>query len=100
MAVSRRPLAAEARIQSHGSSCGICGGQRGTEGECSPGTSAISCHSPFHQYSILMYRHVWYKRHIYGRSATGPKVRGPKPSRGRWILRVIKSVARFPSEGK
>jgi hypothetical protein len=32
--------------------------------------------------------------------ATGPKVRGFKPYRGRWILRVIKSVARLPSEGK
>jgi hypothetical protein len=32
--------------------------------------------------------------------ATGPKVRGCKPGRGRWILRVIKSVARLPSEGK
>jgi hypothetical protein len=32
--------------------------------------------------------------------ATGPKVRGFKPGRGRWILRVIKSVARLPSEGK
>jgi hypothetical protein len=32
--------------------------------------------------------------------ATGPKVRGLKPGRGRWVLRVIKSVARLPSEGK
>jgi hypothetical protein len=32
--------------------------------------------------------------------ATGPKVCGFKPGRGRWILRVIKSVARLPSEGK
>jgi hypothetical protein len=32
--------------------------------------------------------------------ATGPKVRGFKPGRGRWILRVIKSIARLPSEGK
>jgi hypothetical protein len=32
--------------------------------------------------------------------ATGPKVRGFKPSRGRWILRVIKFAARLPSEGK
>jgi hypothetical protein len=32
--------------------------------------------------------------------ATGPKVRGFKPGRGRWILRVIKSVTRLPSEGK
>jgi hypothetical protein len=31
--------------------------------------------------------------------ATGPKVRGFKPGRGRWILRVIKFVARLPSEG-
>jgi hypothetical protein len=30
----------------------------------------------------------------------GPKVRGFKPGRGRWILRVIKSAARLPSEGK
>jgi hypothetical protein len=29
-----------------------------------------------------------------------PKVRGLKPGWGRWILRVIKSVARLPSEGK
>jgi hypothetical protein len=32
--------------------------------------------------------------------ATGPKVSGFKPGRGRWILRAIKSVARLPSEGK
>jgi hypothetical protein len=32
--------------------------------------------------------------------ATGPKVRGFKPGLGRWILRVIKPVARLPSEGK
>jgi hypothetical protein len=32
--------------------------------------------------------------------AAGPKVRGFKPGRGLWILRVIKSVARLPSEGK
>jgi hypothetical protein len=32
--------------------------------------------------------------------ATGSKVRGFKPGRGRWILRVIKSAARLPSEGK
>jgi hypothetical protein len=32
--------------------------------------------------------------------ATGPKVRGFKSGRGRWILRVIKSVARLSSEGK
>jgi hypothetical protein len=32
--------------------------------------------------------------------ATGPKVRGFKPGRERWILRVIKSIARLPSEGK
>jgi hypothetical protein len=31
---------------------------------------------------------------------TTQKVRGFKPGRGRWILRVIKSVARLPSEGK
>jgi hypothetical protein len=32
--------------------------------------------------------------------ATGPKVRGFKPGRGRWILRVIKSVAPLPLERK
>jgi hypothetical protein len=32
--------------------------------------------------------------------ATGPMVRGFQPGRGRWILRVIKFVARLPSEGK
>jgi hypothetical protein len=32
--------------------------------------------------------------------ATGPKVRGFKPGRGRWSLRVKKSVARLLSEGK
>jgi hypothetical protein len=32
--------------------------------------------------------------------ATGPKVRGFKPGQGRRILRVIKSAARLPSEGK
>jgi hypothetical protein len=30
--------------------------------------------------------------------ATGPEVRGFKPGRGRWNLRVIKSAARLPSE--
>jgi hypothetical protein len=30
--------------------------------------------------------------------ATGPKVHGFKPGRGRSILRVIKSVARLPAE--
>jgi hypothetical protein len=37
---------------------------------------------------------------VVGVLATGPKVRGFKPGRGRWILRVIKSVARLSSEGK
>jgi hypothetical protein len=32
--------------------------------------------------------------------ATGPKARGFKPGRGRWILRVIKFAAPLPSEGK
>jgi hypothetical protein len=32
--------------------------------------------------------------------ATRPKVHWFKPGRGRWILRVIKSAARLPSEGK
>jgi hypothetical protein len=32
--------------------------------------------------------------------AIGPKVRGFKPGRGRWILRAIKSAARLPSERK
>jgi hypothetical protein len=32
--------------------------------------------------------------------ATGPKVRGFKPGRGQWILRVMKSVAHLPSKGK
>jgi hypothetical protein len=32
--------------------------------------------------------------------ATGPKVCGFKPGRGRWMLKVIKSAARLPSEGK
>jgi hypothetical protein len=32
--------------------------------------------------------------------ATGPKVHGFKPGRGRWTSRMIKSVARLPSEGK
>jgi hypothetical protein len=32
--------------------------------------------------------------------ATGPKVCRFKPGRGRWILRVIKSIAHLPSEGK
>jgi hypothetical protein len=32
--------------------------------------------------------------------AAGHKVRGFKPGRGRWILRMIKSAARLPSEGK
>jgi hypothetical protein len=31
--------------------------------------------------------------------ATGPKVRGFKRGRGRWILRVMKSAASLPSEG-
>jgi hypothetical protein len=32
--------------------------------------------------------------------ANGPKVHGFEPGRGRWILKVIKSVAQLPSEGK
>jgi hypothetical protein len=32
--------------------------------------------------------------------AIGPKVRGFKLGRERWILRVMKSVAPLPSEGK
>jgi hypothetical protein len=32
--------------------------------------------------------------------ATGPKVHGFKPGRGRWILRVMKSAARLPLEEK
>jgi hypothetical protein len=32
--------------------------------------------------------------------ATGPKVRGFKPGRERWILRVIKPAASLPSEEK
>jgi hypothetical protein len=32
--------------------------------------------------------------------ATGPKVCGFKPGRGRWISRVIKSAAHLPVEGR
>jgi hypothetical protein len=37
---------------------------------------------------------------ILGGLVVSMLVRGFKPGRGRWILRVIKSVARLPSEGK
>jgi hypothetical protein len=42
-AVSRRPLAAEARIRSRISPCGICGGQSGTGTGLSPSTSVFPC---------------------------------------------------------
>jgi hypothetical protein len=46
------------------------------------------------------YKHVALGGIVVSVLATGPKVRGFKPGRGRWILRVIKSAARLPSEGK
>jgi hypothetical protein len=42
-AVSRRPLAAEARVRSRISPCGICSGQSGTETDFSPSTSVFTC---------------------------------------------------------
>ena len=43
-AVSRRPLIAEARVRSHVSLCGICGGQSGTGTVFfSPSTSGFPC---------------------------------------------------------
>jgi hypothetical protein len=40
-AVSCRPLTAEARVRFRVSSCGICGGQSGTETGFSPSTSVF-----------------------------------------------------------
>ena len=42
-AVSRRPLAAEARVRSLVSTCGICGGHSGTGTGFSPSTSVFPC---------------------------------------------------------
>jgi hypothetical protein len=42
-AVSRRPLTAEARVQSRVSPCGICGGQSSTGTGFSPITSVVPC---------------------------------------------------------
>jgi hypothetical protein len=42
-AVSRRPLTAEARVQSRVSPCRICGGQSGTGTGFSPSTSVFPC---------------------------------------------------------
>jgi hypothetical protein len=42
-AVSRRPLTAEARVQSRVSPCGICGGQNGTGTDFSPSNSVFPC---------------------------------------------------------
>jgi hypothetical protein len=42
-AVSRRPLTAEARVQSRVTPCGICGGQSGTGTDFFPSTSVLPC---------------------------------------------------------
>jgi hypothetical protein len=42
--VSRRPVTAEARVQSLVSTCGICGAQSGTMTGFSPSTSVFPCH--------------------------------------------------------
>jgi hypothetical protein len=41
--VSRRPLAAEARVRSRVNPCGICGGQSGTGTDFSPSSSVFRC---------------------------------------------------------
>ena len=41
--VSRRPLTAEARVQSRVVPCGICGGQSGTGTDFSASTPVFSC---------------------------------------------------------
>jgi hypothetical protein len=57
-AVSRRPLTAEARVQSQFSLCDICGGQSSTGTGSSPSTLGFPLSASFHQCSILIVIYV------------------------------------------
>jgi hypothetical protein len=47
LAVSRRPLTADARVRCRVDPCGICGGQSGTGTGLSPSTSVVPCQYNF-----------------------------------------------------
>jgi len=65
--VSRQPLAAEARVRSQPSPCGICGGPSGTETGLSPSTSVFSSGSAI---PPMLHTHLHLNTTIYqnGRS--------------------------------
>jgi hypothetical protein len=65
-AVSLQLLTGEAWVQFHGSTCGICGEQIGTDPGFSPSTSVFSYHLSFHQCSILIHHPVKCIRPILG----------------------------------